>query len=120
MKLIVDMNLSPLWKNFLVRAGIEAEHWSELGSARAHDAEIVEFAGDKGFTILTRDLDFGAFLVSTGRVKPSVIQIRAEDARPDAIGRQVAAALRQFSAELEVGALVTVAQNRTRWRMLPF
>lgn len=112
--MLVDMNLSPGWKDFLAKAGINAVHWSGFGAATAQDAEIVEFARNNGYMVLTRDLDFGAILASTGRTGPSVIQIRAEDARPHAIGSQVSAALRQFSAELEAGALVTVSQNRTR------
>lgn len=31
MKLIVDMNLSPRWVEFLAGAGIEAVHWSMIG-----------------------------------------------------------------------------------------
>ena len=71
MKLVVDMNLSPDWKDFLAKAGIDAMHWSGLGAASAQDAEIVEFAGNNGCIVLTRDLDFGAILASTGRTKPS-------------------------------------------------
>jgi predicted nuclease of predicted toxin-antitoxin system len=33
MKLLVDMNLSPRWVNLLAEAGIDAVHWSALGSA---------------------------------------------------------------------------------------
>lgn len=32
MKLLVDMNLSPRWVNMLTQSGIEAAHWSALGT----------------------------------------------------------------------------------------
>jgi predicted nuclease of predicted toxin-antitoxin system len=60
------------------------------------------------------------FLAATYGQKPSVVQIRAEDVSPDAIARQIVAALRQMATELEQGALLTVDANRTRLRLLPF
>ena len=41
MKLLVDMNLSPRWVSMLAGAGIEAAHWSTLGSKNAPDSEIM-------------------------------------------------------------------------------
>lgn len=119
MKLLVDMNLSPRWVNLLADASIEATHWSTLGAANAPDAEIMAFAKAKGHVVLTHDLDFSAILAATHGDKPSVVQIRAEDVSPDVIGRTVIDALRQMTAELDEGALLTVDPNRTRLRVLP-
>lgn len=119
MKLLVDMNLSPRWVNLLADAGIEAAHWSALGAANAPDAEIMAFAKAKGYVVLTHDLDFSAILAATHGDKPSVVQIRSEDVSPDVIGGPVIDALRQMSAELDEGALLTVDPNRTRLRVLP-
>ncbi|WP_265307033.1 DUF5615 family PIN-like protein [Verminephrobacter eiseniae] len=69
--------------------------------------------------VLTHDLDFGAILAATHGEKPSVVQIRAEDVSPDAIGKQIVIALRQMASELEEGALLMVDPNRTRLRLLP-
>jgi Domain of unknown function (DUF5615) len=44
MKLLVDMNLSPLWIPFLKQHGFEAIHWSDLGPPTAPDTEIMECA----------------------------------------------------------------------------
>jgi predicted nuclease of predicted toxin-antitoxin system len=119
MKLLVDMNLSPRWVSLLVGAGIEAAHWSMLGARNAPDIEIMAFAKANGFVVLTHDLDFSAILAATHGDKPSVVQIRAEDVSPDVIGGLVIDALRQMSAELEEGALLTIDPNRTRLRLLP-
>ena len=119
MKLLVDMNLSPRWVNLLADAGMEAAHWSMLGARNAPDTEIMAFAKANGFVVLTHDLDFSAILAATHGDKPSVVQIRAEDVSPDVIGGLVIAALRQMSADLEEGALLTINPNRTRLRLLP-
>ncbi len=119
MKLLVDMNLSPRWIGVLTDAGFEAAHWSTLGAKNAPDSEIMAYAKATNSVVLTHDLDFGAMLAATHGEKPSVVQIRAEDVSPDAIGMQVIAALRQMASELEEGALLTIDPNRTRLRVLP-
>jgi predicted nuclease of predicted toxin-antitoxin system len=119
MKLLIDMNLSPRWVKLLAEAGIEAAHWSTLGAANAPDSEIMAFSKANGYVVLKHDLDFSGILAATHGDKPSVVQIRSEDLSPDVIGRPVIGALRQMTAELEQGALLTVDPNRTRLRVLP-
>jgi predicted nuclease of predicted toxin-antitoxin system len=119
MRLLVDMNLSPRWIGLLTDAGIEAVHWSTRGAQNAPDSEIMAYARATGCVVLTHDLDFGAMLAATQGEKPSVVQIRAEDVSPDAIGTQVITALRQMALELEAGALLTIDPNRARLRLLP-
>jgi predicted nuclease of predicted toxin-antitoxin system len=85
----------------------------------ASDSEIMAYARANGYVVLTHDLDFSAILAATGGEKPSVVQIRAPDISPDAIGRQVMLALRQTTSELEAGVLVTIDASRTRMRLLP-
>ena len=120
MKLLVDMNLSPGWVGVLVDAGIDAAHWSTLGAGNAPDSEIMAYAKVNDCIVLTHDLDFGAILAANHGKKPSVVQIRAEDVSPQAIGKYVITALRQMATELDEGALLTVDTNRTRLRVLPF
>jgi len=43
-KILLDMNLSPLWAGFLSSSGFPAVHWAEIGDARASDASIVDWA----------------------------------------------------------------------------
>jgi len=69
--------------------------------------------------VLTHDLDFGAILAATQGTKPSVVQIRAADVSPEAIGKTVIAALRQMESELVAGALITVDPQHARVRVLP-
>jgi predicted nuclease of predicted toxin-antitoxin system len=119
MKLLVDMNLSPRWIPFLAERGMEAVHWTAVGSGTALDTEIMAYTRTNGYVILTHDLDFGAILAATQGAEPSVIRIRAELVGPDAIGSEILAALEQLRPELEAGALITVDPKHTRMRVLP-
>jgi len=77
-------------------------------------------ARENGYSVFTNDLDFSAILVSTRASGPSVIQIRAEDTRPEAHLDRVANALVKFSNSIEQGTLITIDSNKTRLHILPF
>ena len=119
MKLLVDMNLSPRWVNLLTDNGFETQHWSVVGRATARDTEIMEWASDNGYVILTHDLDFSSILAATKDRSPSVIQIRADDVSPDIIGGKIVHALHQMKTELEAGALLSIDDKTMRLRILP-
>ncbi len=119
MKLLIDMNLSPLWVDFLASAGIEAAHWASVGDRDALDAEIMTYAAATGCIVLTHDLDFGAILAGTNNARPSVVQFCAADLSADTIGRHLIDALRRMEAEMEQGALLTIEPGRSRMRLLP-
>jgi predicted nuclease of predicted toxin-antitoxin system len=119
MKLLLDMNLSPRWVELLNKAGFEAVHWSTIGPGSAGDVEIMTFARQEGYVLLTHDLDFGAILAATRGQKPSVVQLRSENLSIDVIGRSVIDVLHEVATDLEDGALVTIDPGRTRVRVLP-
>lgn len=120
MKIVVDMNLSPQWVDFLREADYECVHWSEIGSARALDREIMEWAITHGYIVFTHDLDFGTILAVTDASSPSVLQVRAQDISPRSIGQLVLSTLKQFEEKLTKGALISIDQKRARARILPF
>ncbi len=119
MKVLVDMNLSPGWANFLAEAGFEAVHWSDVGEGNAPDSELMQWAVEHGYIVLTADLDFGAILAATQGRGPSVVQVRSDVLTPRAIGGAVLAAIRQSQQELLDGALISVDAARARLRILP-
>jgi len=119
MRLLIDMNLSPGWVPFLREAGFGAVHWSEVGEAGASDRQVMRWAQENGYVVLTNDLDFSAILAATQRRGPSVVQIRADLLAPATIGGPVLRALRQTHEELSAGAVVSVEPHRARVRVLP-
>ncbi len=119
MKFLVDMNLSPGWVDRLAKASFDAIHWSKIASIEASDAEVMHWAAQQDFIVLTNDLDFGAILAATQRQKPSVIQIRGGNLHPDAIGDAVIAAIEQSAVELATGAIISIDALRHRLPVLP-
>jgi len=119
MKLLLDMNLSPTWVRFLEENGFEAVHWSTTGEPTAADAVIMAWARDRGFVVVTHDLDFSALLASTDAVGPSVIQVRTQDVLPEAVGSDVVRVLREHRTALDEGAIVSIDELASRVRVLP-
>ena len=120
MKILIDMNLSPIWLAFFKSAGIEATHWSEIGTPTAPDAEIFLYAKQHEYVVFTHDLDFGSILAATNASAPSVFQLRTQDVTPEGIGDKVLICLAQFHQQLLSGCLLTLDVSRSKVRMLPF
>lgn len=119
MRLLVDMNLSPRWVERLVGHGFEAVHWSTIGAATAPDVEILAWANEHGFVVMTNDLDFSAILAASAGATPSVVQIRTQDLLSDAAVSIVSKALEAHREDIDQGALLSIDEGGTRVRMLP-
>lgn len=112
------MNLSVRWPEYLKAQGYEAVHWSSIGPATASDHAIIEEARAQGGVVLTNDLDFGISLIAGGARSPSVIQLRADDLRPETLGALVVRSIETHRLALERGAIITVDSARSRLRLL--
>lgn len=119
MKILVDMNLSPVWVQVLRDAGFEAIHWRDIGERDAPDSVVLEWAKQHRHAVFTHDLDFGAILAASGAAAPSVIQFRVVDPLPAAVATVVLSAIRRFEPELREGALLSIEPARARARVLP-
>ena len=119
MNLLVDMNLSPSWVDRLARHGFEAVHWSTIGAATAPDVEILMWANEHHFIVITNDLDFSAILAASSGATLSVVQIRTQDPLSDEVVTIVAKAIDAHREDVERGALLSIDEAGTRVRMLP-
>ena len=119
MKLLVDMNLSPGWVDRLARHGFEAVHWSTIGAAIAPDVDILTFANEHHFVVITNGLDFSAILAAGAADGPSGVQIRSQDLLSDVVVSIVAKALDAHREDIERGALLSIDEAGTRVRVLP-
>jgi predicted nuclease of predicted toxin-antitoxin system len=119
MKILIDMNLSPSWENYLNEAGFECVHWSKIGKGSESDSILFEYAKKNNYVILTHDLDFGAILAHSGENGPSVIQIRSNNITPEYFGKKLILVLKQVESYLKEGTLVVVDEARHRIRVLP-
>jgi predicted nuclease of predicted toxin-antitoxin system len=118
-KLLVDMNLSPSWIERLARHGFDAVHWSSIGAVTAPDSEILKWANEHEFVLITNDLDFSAILAAGAVTGPSVIQLRTQDLLSDAAVSIVVNALEAHREDIERGALLSIDEAGRRVRMLP-
>ena len=119
MKVLLDMNLSPVWVPFLEAAGVPAVHWSTVGDPRAEDRELMTWARSNGYVVFTNDLDFSALLAITRGSGPSVLQIRTQDLMPAAVGNTVVRLLEAHRNVLLDGAILTLDVRGSRVRILP-
>jgi predicted nuclease of predicted toxin-antitoxin system len=108
MNVAIDMNLSPDWDAFLTRAGFVSVHWSDEGPPNATDADVLRWAADNDYIVLTADWDVPA-LLGAERPKPSVVLLGSGILTPDHLGEAVLKAIRQSEKELSVGTVIAVA-----------
>lgn len=119
MKILVDMNLSPRWRETLQASGYEAVWWRDVGPENPPDEVLFAWARERGYTVLTADLDFGHLLSLTGEDGPSVILLRLPYTEPPEALPPVLEVLRRFPGALERGALAVIGPEKTRLRLLP-
>lgn len=119
MKLLVDVNISPDICALLFSADTVAVHWSTLGNPKARDEELMRYAKDHGFVIVTHDLDFSALLAASRGTGPSVIQVRFQDVLSENFLALLRDTIERFRTELDSGAIVTVDPERAKVRVLP-
>jgi predicted nuclease of predicted toxin-antitoxin system len=99
--------------------GIESLHWQEVGAPDATDTEIMCYARENGFCVVTLDLDFGTILSVTQVDSPSVVQIRTKEALSEKVLSLVVDALNRTKDDLLEGAILTIDVDRIRLRLLP-
>jgi predicted nuclease of predicted toxin-antitoxin system len=119
MKLLLDQGVPRTAAARLRAAGIDTIHVSEIGYATAEDATIVQLAQEQDRIVVTLDADFHALLALSAATTPSVIRIRIEGLRAEAMANLLQSVLTQCREDLELGAVVTVQERRLRVRRLP-
>ena len=119
MKLLVDMNLSPKFADMLISDDITSNHWSRVGAPGAEDSEIVNYALQNDYVIVTCDLDFSAILSVTHGRKPSVVQVRTRYMPLPDLADIVIESIKQNSDDLNSGAILTIDAKKSRSRLLP-
>jgi predicted nuclease of predicted toxin-antitoxin system len=119
LKLLIDVNPSPLWVEAFGAADFEAVHWSTIGDPGAPDVDLMEWARNEGYIVFTHDLDLSRLLGLTQAEGPGVLQLRSQSVLPEKAGPLIFAALRQYGGLFERGALVVIDAATSRARILP-
>lgn len=86
---------------------------------RSKDVEILEYARSHNKVVITQDLDFSMLLAVGGYEKPSVINLRLENANPKFVTSRIIQVVSEMEKELAVGIVVSVDETSARYRNLP-
>jgi predicted nuclease of predicted toxin-antitoxin system len=119
MKLLLDQGLPVSAAALLRDAGIDTIHVGEIGMSEAEDAEIIQRANDEGRVVATLDADFHTLLALSEATSPSIIRIRIERLRAQALTDLLLMIIAECQEELEQGSAITVEPSRIRIRRLP-
>ena len=76
MRFLVDMPLAPALARWLIDEGHDAVHASDIGMAKATDAEVLGRAKEETRTLITADLDYSRLLALADIREPSLILFR--------------------------------------------
>jgi predicted nuclease of predicted toxin-antitoxin system len=118
-KLLLEMNLSPLLAKALKELNHDAIHWSNVGDVAAKDEDVLLYAADNNCVLLSCDLDFGVILSVTHGDKPSVVQLRLQSIDPQGDAGLISAAIQENADALDQGAILTLNTITARTRLLP-
>ncbi|MBD2595460.1 DUF5615 family PIN-like protein [Nostoc spongiaeforme FACHB-130] len=119
MKLLLDQGLPLSAATLLRNEGIDTIHVGEIGLSTAEDTEIIQKAREEKRIVVTLDADFHTLLAINELDAPSVIRIRIERLRAQALKDLLFRILDECDEELKQGAAITVEPSRIRIRRLP-
>ncbi|MEA3277241.1 MAG: DUF5615 family PIN-like protein [Pseudomonadota bacterium] len=119
MRLLLDQGLPRSAVRHLSARGIDAVHAADLGLSAAADSLILERARTEHRVLVTLDADFHALLALSGASGPSVLRIRREGLRGDAMAELVSRVVFLVREQLSAGAMVTVTERGVRIHRLP-
>jgi predicted nuclease of predicted toxin-antitoxin system len=113
------MGISASIALWLKNQGYDAVHLNDENLFALQDKLIIEKAILEKRIILTADMDFGQLLALNKSQQASVIQFRTSDFTPANIQNKLELLLDKFSNQLDGDFIITIEDNRIRFRKLP-
>ncbi len=101
------------------KLGFQCDHVAEIGTSKADDTAILQWATEHSAVVLTLDADFHALLAVSGASGPSVIRLRIQGMDGPRFVALMASVLARFEDELNSGSLVTVKARKITAHRLP-
>ena len=119
LEFLANMNISPLTLEQLRTLGWNIIRVSEVMEKGSKDIDILIYAQKYNKVVITQDLDFSTLLALSGYTKPSLINLRLENPRPDLVSAHIIDVVSVMEKELEEGVVVTVDETSARYKNLP-
>jgi predicted nuclease of predicted toxin-antitoxin system len=110
-KLLLDQGLPRGACALLGDQGHDVLHVGDVGLAAAADEDILDWAVANDRVVVTLDADFHSILARRGAAGPSVVRIRVEGLRAEALATLLAKVLTQSEQALNAGAMVTAGPD---------
>ena len=114
--LLLDQGLPYSAADLLRKRGIDAIHVADLGMGEAADVDILKRARSLGRVVCTLDSDFHALMALADAVKPSVIFIRMQLLKGQAMADLLSRVVSRAGPDLDQGVLISVSQAGLRMR----
>jgi predicted nuclease of predicted toxin-antitoxin system len=118
-RLLLDQGLGRDTAVLLRNLGWDVIHVGEVGLASADDDELLERCRLESRVCVTLDADLHARLAVSGADRPSVVRIRMEGVPATRMAVLLQAVWARHEVQLDLGAVVTVTEDKTRLRPLP-
>jgi predicted nuclease of predicted toxin-antitoxin system len=83
------------------------------------DRDILDWARERDFAVVTLDADFHTLLAVSGAARPSVVRLRVQGANAEVVTRLLESVLERFSAELKWGSMITAKAKKMTCHRLP-
>ena len=119
MRFLLDMGIAQSIASWLKSEGHDAMHLNDEDLYKLPDISIIEKALNEKRIIVTTDMDFGQLLAFNKSHKVSVIQFRTSAFTPLNIRNKLELLFEEFSNQLDEDFIITIEDNRTRFRKLP-
>ena len=116
---LANMNISPVTVEALRNHGWDIIRVSEVMDEKSKDIDVLVYAQKQNKVVITQDLDFSQILALRGYAKPSLINLRFENASPDFVTARIIDVVSSMEKELEEGVVVTVDETSARYKNLP-
>ena len=87
--------------------------------SESEDLDIITRADQDNRIVVTLDVDFHTLLALNELTSPSVIRIRIEGLKAEALKKLLLAVIIECNEDLQNGAAITIDSNRIRIRKLP-
>jgi predicted nuclease of predicted toxin-antitoxin system len=118
-RILADMNISPLTVERIRGRGFDIVRVSEILPVNTPDRIVLELARSEGRILISQDLDFSRILALENRTSPSLITIRMMNCDPESVAERLLAAFPAIEDSLISGCAISVDDCTIRLRPLP-
>ncbi len=119
MQFLVDENMAVSYAKTLRSLGYVAVHVAEVGLTTTEDTDIVAYAIENGYSIITFDLDFTRIVALSQKPFPSIITFRLGEINVSEFEEFINLYIPDLINKIIEGALVTIDSQGVRVKKLP-